>query len=151
MSTTTQSSSAVDVENQINNERPIENARYTFKTTVDNKNKNVTVALTQEVKQKIQNLVVNCVQWRSDSQFIVDALIYYLNEGDCDTMTAREVIDETEWGSDAYISASVTKKLWEEIDLLTNHTHTPWHSKQSFYICAIRSYQNAEYPAVTQR
>lgn len=138
-------------DNQTTETQPVADARYLFKTTVANKTENITVALKRDTKQKIQNLVVNTPRWRSDSQFLVDALVYYLNDDEEDEMNAFEVIEETEWNNRGQMGAAITERLYEEIDLLVRHTHTAWSSKQEFYICAIRSYENANYPVVTQR
>lgn len=150
MSATTKTST-VDVQNDTNNEQRIAEARYTFKTTVANKEKTVTVALKPKTKLLIQNIVVNNPMWRSDSQFICDALIYYLNDDDAEVETAQELLEQTEWTSETNIGACITQELFDEIDLLVNHSHTTWDSKQEIIICAIQSYNNANHPVVTQR
>lgn len=151
MSTTTENPTTVDAQSGIESTQRIAEARYTFKTTVANKTENMAVYLTPKTKLKIENLVVNHPAWRSNAQFVVDALVYYLNDDDAGGMTAYEVIEDAVWTSESVIPVSITKELFNEIDLLVNHAHTPWSSKQEFYICAIQSYKNADYPAVTQR
>lgn len=150
MSTTTSNPTTEETQDD-NQTQPVADARYTFKTTVANKTEMLTVALTADTKQKIQNLVVNRPRWRSDSQFLVDAMVYYLNDNEDDELSAFEVIENTEWNDRGMMTACITEQLFEEIDLLVRHTHTPWSSKQEFYVCAIRSYENAGYPVVTQR
>lgn len=150
MSTTTSNPTTEEIQDD-DQPQPIADARYLFKTTVANKTERMTVALTADTRQRIRNLVVNSPRWRSDSQFFVDAMVYYLNDDEDDEMNAFEVIENTEWNQRGATSANIIERLWEEIDLLVNHTHTPWGSKQEFYICAIRSYENAGYPVVTQR
>jgi hypothetical protein len=149
MSVTTQTGS-VDV-TEFKTEAQSSVVRYTFKTTKKNKTEYVNVSLKPETKMVIKNLVVDHPNWRSDAQFLVDAFIFYLNQDDASEPSAREMVDEASWTSEAQMTASITRSLWEEIDLLVKHSHTPWNTKQEFYICSIEAYKNAGFPPVTQR
>lgn len=129
---------------------PTADVTYTFKTTVENKTESVSISLNEDVQEFITELSLRSARWRSLSQFINDALIYYLNSDD-ETVGVETITEEAEWTSEDQIGAAITKTLWEEIDLLVNHGHTQWYSKQQFYICALFSYINHGFPVVDRR
>jgi hypothetical protein len=149
MSVTTQTS-AVDV-TEFKTEAQPSFVRYSFKTTEENKTAPVSLNLKPETKMVIKNLVVDHANWRSNSQFLVDAFVYYLNQDGSGDKSAEEILDDAEWTSEEAMTAKITQSLFEEIDLLVKHGHTPWNTKQEFYICSIEAYKNAGFPPVTQR
>ena len=135
----------------IKKEKPTSDVRYTFKTTGENKTENATVNLNEKQRQTIRDLVVQNGRWRSDAQFMVDAIVHYLNDESQTLDSPMKIISGTEWNCEASFTFAITKTLFNEIDLMVNHAHTPWYSKQAFYICAIRSYSEADYPVVNHR
>lgn len=149
MSTTTEATTtAATFDNQTTTTNEI---RYTFKVTEENKTQGITVSLNAEVKAEIKDLVVDSPQWRSDAQFLIDALVYYLNDDSQTGESVREIVDDSEWNSEIRMPATITETLFEEIDLLVKHSHTAWNSKQVFYICAIKAYSEAGFPPMEQR
>lgn len=135
----------------INKEKPGSDARYTLKVTKENKTEGATVSLNSRHRQIMMDRVVNNSRWRSDAQFMVDAIVHYLDDESASLESPSEIVDGTEWRSDNQFCFNMTETLFEEVEMMVNHTHTPWNTKQDFYICAIRSFVVADYPVVNQR
>ena len=151
MSTTTQIAKSETQNAEINKEAPTADVRYTFKTTEENKTKGAFVSLTSVHRQMLANRVVQNGRWRSDAQYMVDAIVHYLNDDSELSDSPSDVIESTEWNSENALSFRITETLFNEIDLMVNHSHTPWNTKQEFYICAIKSFERADNPVVVQR
>jgi len=150
MSTTTQIAESETQNAEINKEAPTADVRYTFKTTEENKTEVGTVYLTNVHRQILADRVVQNGRWRSDSQYMVDAIVHYLNDDSELSDSPSKVIESTEWGT-VQFNFVITETLFNEIDLMVNHSHTPWNTKQEFYICAIKSFEGANNPVVVQR
>jgi len=130
---------------------PEANVRYSFKTTDENKENTVSVYVSKQVRENIRDMTIRSARWRSVSQFLTDAFVFYINVDGRNTESPQKMIDDSGWNSENQLGAVITDTLYREIDLLVKHSHTPWHSKQTFYICAIRAYNNAGFPVVKQR
>jgi hypothetical protein len=150
MSTTTQIAESETQNAEINKEAPTADVRYTFKTTEENKTENAFVSLTSVHRQMLADRVVQNGRWRSDGQYMVDAIVHYLNDDSELSDSPSEVVESTEWGT-VQFSFAITETMFNEIDLMVNHSHTPWNTKQEFYICAIKSFEGADNPVVVQR
>jgi hypothetical protein len=155
MSATTEKTA--DAQTQTNTDDSTEPsfATYTFKTTEENRDNHVSVSLSEGMKNFVKTEVVEGLcnhRWRSFSQFLNDAIIHYLN-GDVNSVgsSAGEVLETAEWSSENKISATVTDTLFDQIDILVSQIHTPWSTKQDFYICALFNYIEAEFPPVIDR
>ena len=131
-------------------ETPTEYVTRTFKTTEENKTKRVVISLNDKVDSFIRDVSLRSARWRSHSQFVNDALIYYLNS-DEETKPATKIIEESTWNYHDQMCANITETLWNEIDVMVKHGHTPWNTKQEFYTCALFSYIDAGTPTVERR
>lgn len=137
-------------ETEINEEMPSKFARYSTHVTTENKTERATVKLSEFNRQVIRDLVVMNEEWRSDSQLIVDAIVFYL-DSDRSGSNPKEIVNSTDWRHGAQMSVAITPTLFDEIEQMVNHPHTPWNNKQEFYTCALREYDTAGFPAVSQR
>lgn len=144
----------MSVELQSNETSPSTNfaqhIQYHFKTTEENRTKTFTVTMNAMTREHIVDRVLESPQWRSFSQFLNDAIIYYLN-GSNDSPEYDEVMEKAQWNSNHVMTAAITPTLFEEIDMMVNHVHTPWETKQELYICALFAYDQANTPTVIRR
>lgn len=150
MSVQTPAADDVEIVTQIN-ENDLNNARYTLKTTEENKTKTARMNLTESDRQDVREQMVKSPRWRSDSQILVDAIVFYLDGGNIGGISAEKVIEGSHWTSESFLQAAITPTLFEEIEMMVSHNHTPWNTKQEFYVCAVKAYNMAGFPAVTQR
>lgn len=131
-------------------ETPAVHVTRLFKVTEENKTETVRVSLNDEVSEYLMDLSLRSARWRSFGQLVNDSIIYYLNS-DSQSGSVESIINEARWDSYNQKSAAITKTLFDEIDLLVKNGHTPWESKQSFYICALYCYIDAGFPVVVPR
>lgn len=140
-----------DAHAPFDDETPEANITYSFKTTEENKEEGMAVNLNKKAYHSIVDTAMRSARWRSVSQFLNDALIYYLNDESTADQSVQDIVDISEWSSEHTLTASITETLFNEIDLLVKHSQTPWYSKQVFYICALFEYIEAGKPVVERR
>lgn len=150
MSATTQSDSNAQFQNDPSNVDPTFNPTYTTHVTTENKTKMITVSLNDTVKSYVKNQVAACEEWRSDAQFVNDAVIHYIDGGGSQN-PIHEVVEGAEWTSEVMINARVTQTLFDEIETLVSNVHTEWATKQEFYICAFYNFIDAGMPKQEDR
>lgn len=121
-----------------------------FKVTDENRSKQITAHVNADVQSYIENTVLKSAQWRSFSQFVNDALTFYL-DGAGDAPSVDHIRQNARRSSDHSFSAAVTPTLYYEVEMLCKHQHTPWESKQEFYTCALFSYIDAGNPVIDRR
>lgn len=131
-------------------ETPEADITYTFKTTEENKTEYISMSLNDDVQEFLIDRSIRSARWRGFSQMVNDAIIYYLNS-DTQAESAGAIIEHAEWTSEQQKGAAITETLWEEIDLLVNHAHTAWDTKQELYICALYCYIGDNFPVVERR
>ncbi len=131
-------------------ETPTVHVTRTFKTTDENKSTGGTVYLNAEFQEELIQTSLRSARWRSFGQMMNDALIYYL-DGEGGEKSARTVVDEAEWNSDHHLSFAITPTLQKEIEMMVNHSHTPWTTKQEFYICSLFFFVEAGMPVMERR
>lgn len=141
---------ATTVVAEFDNETRTEDLTFTFKTTDENKTEGLTVALTEEVREHIDEIVATGGRWRSNAQFYNDALNYYINKESA-SVEYETIMDESSWNYDETTTFAVTETLFNEVDLLVKNGHTQWDFKQEFYICALYCYMEDDYPIVERR
>jgi hypothetical protein len=126
---------------------PSEAVTYRFKTTEENRSVNTLVYVNDKVRNFVRETSIRSAKWRSMSQFVNDALLFYLDGGNDDRSVER-VLELANRTSDNHLSVSITPTLFFEIEMLVNHSHTPWNYKQDFYTCALFSYIEAGMPSM---
>lgn len=144
------SNTAADAIAPFDDETSSVNVRYSFKLTEENKSGGITIALNERVRGRINEWVARSARWKSLGQFVNDALVYYLNQENS-TEDVRSIVEESTWSNYHQLAVVITPTLFREIDILVNHGHTVWNTKQEFYICALYSYINAKMPVVVPR
>lgn len=145
---TTQNSTTVA--EPIDNETPVAHVTRRFKTTDENKTERASIYVDNYVGEELRQLAFRSARWRSISQLLCDAFAFYLDTDDA-TGSVNETLSGVTWERDNLLMANITPTLFNEIDLMVQHTHTPWATKQEFYICALAAYDEAGYPVVERR
>ncbi|UBF19305.1 hypothetical protein HRTV-17_gp106 [Halorubrum phage HRTV-17] len=120
---------------------------YKFKTTEENRTKQVTPHVNDKVAGFITETAIRSAKWRSVSQFINDAFVFYLDVTD-ETRDTNEVLELANRTSENELSAAITPSLYYDIEMMVAHSHTPWRFKQDFYTCALFSYIEAGCPSM---
>jgi hypothetical protein len=131
-----------------------EEVTYTFKPTEENKTRGITVSLDAGTKTELDKYVCKSNhnhKWMSVSQFVNDALIHYIDGSGSKDKSAEDILSDASWSCEAQSCVNITPTLFNEIDSLVYHPHTPWDTKQEFYICAIFDYVESGMPAVYNR
>ncbi|UBF19178.1 hypothetical protein HRTV-14_gp105 [Halorubrum phage HRTV-14] len=120
---------------------------YKFKTTEENRTASVPVTVNDKVKNYVTETAIRSAKWRSVSQFVNDALLFYL-DATGETRDVEEILEVANRTSENQLTASVTPTLFYEMEAMVNHPHTPWRFKQDFYTCALFSYIEAGCPSM---
>lgn len=132
------------------NDTPAVHVTRHFKTTKENKTEVISILLNEQVSEFLVDTSLRSARWRSFGQMVNDAIIFYLNS-ESGEKSPREIIGEATWSYEQKKGAAITKTLFDEIDLMVSQFHTPWDTKQEFYICALFCYVNAGFPPVERR
>lgn len=132
------------------NETPIVHVTRTFKTTDENKTESCTVYLNAEFREELTQTHLRSARWRSFGQLMNDALVYYL-DGKDSQKSPEAILEEAEWDSDHHLSFAMTPTVFEEVEMMVKHSHTPWYSKQQFHTCALFYFIDAGMPIMERR
>ncbi|UBF19810.1 hypothetical protein HRTV-18_gp101 [Halorubrum virus HRTV-18] len=138
----------IDVNDELYDDHtPSEAVTYKFKTTKENRTKAAKVYVNDKVKSFVTETAIRSAKWRSVSQFVNDALLFYL-DATGETRDVAEILEVANRTSDNNIQTTITPTLFYEMEAMVNHPHTPWRFKQDFYTCALFSYIEAGCPSM---